>query len=181
VHSCAIHRAPTGGAFSACDARCECQSPNSEDTRDDERDPAHPQGCRPVSNHDWPIHIDPQQVEQRHDGENYPSYNTKRFSVHERSSFSKGTLLSIGGRQSGRPLQLPEEDLGYCGRPSTEKDGILRTFRRSFGVPCIRGWPATLEFFPAIMNLEYPLASNINIRVSHAPWKSGKTCAPTQL
>src|SRR6266849_1799314 len=90
--------------FSACDARCECQPPNSEDTSDDECDPAHPHWCRPVSNHDWPTHIDPQQVEQRHYGENYPSHNTKCSPVHERSlvlwlSWSHPTCL-VGLRQS---------------------------------------------------------------------------------
>jgi Integrase core domain len=36
--------------------------------------------------HDWPAHINPHQVEQRHHGEDYPSHNREHFLIHERSS-----------------------------------------------------------------------------------------------
>ena len=58
---------PTQAALlvSACIALCESQPEKSEATSDDEADPAHPHRYRPASDHDWPVHINPHQVEQR--------------------------------------------------------------------------------------------------------------------
>src|SRR5215813_7436580 len=79
---------PTQAAIlvSACMALCKSQPEKSEATRDDEADPAHPHRYRPVPDHDWPVHINPHQVEQRHHGEDYPSHNGEHFLIHWRSS-----------------------------------------------------------------------------------------------
>src|SRR5262249_3444263 len=58
---------------SACIALCKSQPEKSEATRDDEADPAHPHRYRPVPDHNWPLHINPHQVEQRHHGEDNPA------------------------------------------------------------------------------------------------------------
>ena len=43
----------------------ERRSSPSEATSDDEADPTHPHRYRPASDRDWPVHINPHQVEQR--------------------------------------------------------------------------------------------------------------------
>ena len=49
--------------------RRESKPQKSEASGDDEADPAEPHRYRPVPDVNWPAHINPHQVEQRHQGE----------------------------------------------------------------------------------------------------------------
>src|SRR5262245_54877641 len=78
---------PTSSPASSFITLSEPKSENSEAPCDDEADPAHPLRHRPVRDHNWPIHINPRRVEQRHQSKDYSDQHRKRFSIHERSRF----------------------------------------------------------------------------------------------
>src|SRR5215472_4241267 len=101
---------PTHRLFSLSLAKS--QPEKSEATSDNEGDPARPHRYRPVSDGDGPLHKNPHQVEQRHHGEDHPSYERKRFCVHAPSS--QGAAVA----NVERTIWLPYLESNISGHPA---------------------------------------------------------------
>ena len=67
-------------------ARGKTQPEVAQASRDDEADPARPYRCSPATDNDWPTHVNPQEMEERHRRENYAGQNIK-------CSLSHGSIL----------------------------------------------------------------------------------------
>jgi hypothetical protein len=70
-----------GGAMDLA-ARGKTQPEVAQASRDDEADPAHPYRCSPATDHDWPTHVNPQEMEERHHRENYAGQHIKCSLIH---------------------------------------------------------------------------------------------------
>jgi hypothetical protein len=63
-------------------ARGKTQPEVAQASRDDEADPAHPYRCSPATDNDWPTHVNPQEMEERHHRENYAGQHIKCSLIH---------------------------------------------------------------------------------------------------
>src|SRR5260370_32929123 len=78
--------------------RREPKPEKSKATSNDKSNPTHPLRHRPISDDYWPVLKNSHQVEQRHQGEDYPGHHKICFPVHERSSQVR--VAAIHGEQA---------------------------------------------------------------------------------